>query len=257
MEILYSNLINTTTQLSVGSNSDIVSNLFNPDKFLQYFSDGFDDDNTTASITIAFESTQTVDRIALLEHNLESFNLFYNGLTANSLALTGPTTVANYVSNTADDTYIQLSAPIFCTSLTLDMRKTIVANAEKAVGLLLVSSVRLTFDRTPNASSYVPEIEPKQIVHQMSDGGTRLHTVRQKLRAKFKLSYITDTFRDSLRDLYNAQTSFVFVPFGTGTSWDGIIFDAVWAGPFDFYRYSDDAAGAGFTGSFDFRETSS
>jgi hypothetical protein len=256
MELLYQNLINTTTQLAVGSNSDIVSNLFNPDKFLQYFTDGFNSDATTASLTVTFDSTQTVDRIALLEHNLESFNIFYNGLTANSIALSGPTTVANFISNTAEDTYLQLSAPIFCTSLTLDMRTTIDANAEKAIGFMLLSSVRLDFSRIPNSTGYVPTIEPKQIVHQMSDGGSRVHTVRQKWHARLKLSLITEAFRNQLRDIYDAQDANVFVPFGTGTSWDGILFEAVWIGSFDFYRYGQDAATAGFNGSIDLRETS-
>jgi hypothetical protein len=257
MELLYPNLINTTTQLAVGSNSDIISNLFNPDKFLQYFTDGYNSDATTASITITFSATQTIDRIAMLEHNLESFNVFYNGLTANSLALSGPTTVANFVSNTAQDTYLQLSAPIYCTSLTLDMRTTLVANAEKAIGLLLLSSVNVTFDRPPSANSYVPGIEPKQIVHVLSDGGTRVHTVRQKWHAKFKLGYVTESFRNTLRDVYDSHDPFVFVPFGTGTSWDGIAFEAVWVGPFDFYKYSNNNVAAGYSGSFDFRETAS
>ncbi len=255
MEILFRNLITTTTMMSVASNSDILENVFNPDKFLQYFTDGYADDATTTSIVIDFGATQTVSRIAMLEHNLESFRFFYDGLTANTFALSGPTTTADINSNTATDTYLQISSEIQCRTVTLDMRKTISANAEKAIGFLHISSVNLDFSRVPNASGYIPSLEPKQIVHTLSDGGTRVHTVRQKWKTKIKLAYVDSTVRDGLRQIYDEQAAFVYVPFGTGTAWDGILFEAVWVGPFDFYRYSDDAATAGFSGTMEFRET--
>ena len=257
MELLEPNLVNTTTQITVGSNTALAANLFNPDRVLQYFTDGFASDATTASVTIAFDATQTISRIALLEHNLESFNLYYNGATANTIAITGPTTVANFVSNAASDLFLQLSTPINCTSLTLDLRTTITANAEKAIGLLVLTAVELDFARIPNASGYVPSLDPKQITHTLSDGGVRVHSVRDKWKAKVKLGNITEDFRDDLRAVYDQHSPFIFVPFGTYTGWDGILFESVWVGAFDFYRFSDNAPDVGFSGTIDLRETAS
>lgn len=39
MEFLRANLINTTTQITVNSNTTLVSNIFNRDPFYQYYSD--------------------------------------------------------------------------------------------------------------------------------------------------------------------------------------------------------------------------
>lgn len=257
MELLKANFLDTTTQIAVQSNSALAANLFNPDRALQYFSDGYADDLTTTSITISFDQTQTISRIALLEHNLKEFSLFYNGATANSIALSGPTTTASFNANSLTSHYLQLSAPIYATSLTLDLKKTISANSEKAIGHLVLSDQELDFARIPNSSGYTPSLDPKQIVHTLSDGGTRIHAVRDKWKAKLKFSHVTETIRDQFRDVYDQHVPFIFVPFGTHTSWDGILFECVWVGAFNFYRFSDNAANAGFSGDIDLRETPS
>ena len=47
----------------------------------------------------------------------------------------------------------------------------------------------------------------------------------------------------------------MFCPFGTTTSWDAILFESVWTGPFDFYEYSDNASSSGFSGKITLKET--
>jgi|GEM_PF-5256337 len=253
MEFLKQNLINTTTQISLGSNTSLAENLFNPDRALQYFTDGFANDATTASITIRFDATQTVSRIALLEHNLESFRIYYNGATANTFNITGLTTASDFLSNTSDNLYLK-ATPVDCTSVTIDMRTTITANTEKAIGHLVLSSLELEFPN-PNAAGYNPVLAPKQIVHQLSDGGTRIHVVREKWEAKLKFNSVTESERNSFRAVYDQYNPWLFVPFGTHTSWDGILFEAVWTNPFNFYRFVDENMNAGFRGDIDLKET--
>lgn len=255
MELLSANFINTTTQIAVSSNSATSNYLFNPDLQLQYQTDGFADDLTQTTIRINFDSTLTIDRIALLEHNLRSFQIYYNGATANLLTISGPTTTTNFTTNSQTSHYLTLPTPLACTSLSFDVKKTIVANAEKAIGFLMISAQELDFTRIPNAAGYTPSLEPKQIVHQMSDGGTRVHSVRDKWKIKLKLAHVDSTMRDDLRTVYNSHENFMFAPWGTHTGWDGILFECVWVGPFSFYKYSDNAATAGFTGDIEFRET--
>lgn len=256
MELLHANYINTTTQIGVQSNTALAANIMNPDITRAYFSNGYNSDSTTTTLTISFSVTTTISRIALIEHNLKSFLIYYNGATANTFSLTGPTTTSNFTTNSLTSHYLQVTgSAVNVTSVSIDMKSTIVSNGEKSIGFLALSSVELDFSHIPNSDGYTPIVEPKQIVHQMSDGGTRVLNVLEKKKAKLKLEYVTESFRDSLRSIYDQDTSYLFVPFGTHTSWDQIIFEAVWVGPFDFYKYADDNSGAGFSGQIDLRET--
>lgn len=256
MELLKPNYIQTTTGFTVDSNTVTAAYLFDRDPSFQYISSGYANDATTTSIRINFNETLTVSRIALLEHDLKEFRIFYNGVTANTFALstTAGTTVSHWVTNSATSMYLACT-PVACTSVTLDMRGTISANQEKAIGYLVVSQERAEFTRLPSSKDYKPAIEPMQVVHKMSDGGTRLQTISDKWKVDIQLDYVDQTFRDLLYTIWRLRDEHIFVPFGTGTSWDGLIFPCVWEGAFEFYRYSDNSPGAGFAGTIRLRET--
>lgn len=254
MEFLSKTLINTTTQIVVNSNTLTAEYLMDPNVRRQYVSELFNNDLTTTTITINFDSTQTVDRIALMEHNIKAMNIFYNGATANAFALTNPTTTSQFTNNSATNLYLACT-PVNCTSVTFDLKSTIIADSEKAVGFLYVGANELTFPRIPNSSSYTPIRDPKEFNHELSDGGFRRHVVETKWQVKLKLQYITESFRNDLLDVYDDNEPKVFVPFGTGTSWDGILFECNWLGNFDAYKYSDDAVDAGYSVSIDLKET--
>jgi len=255
MEFLSANSFDTTTAITVNSGTITVESLLDPNIRRPYVSDGFADDSTTTTITISFEQTTTVDRLAILGHNVKALDIFYNGATANTFALSGPTTVSQFVSNSATSLYLMVSTPVDCTSVTFDLKSTIVANSEKSVGYLYIGVNQFTFPRIPNASGYTPTWKAKELVHELSDGGTRRHLIRNKWEVRIKLKYIEESFRDSLKDIYDLNEPLTFVPFGTGTAWDGILFEANWIGAFDFYKYSDDAEAAGFTGNIQLKET--
>jgi len=256
MEFINQNFINTTTQIAVNSNTTLVANIFNRDQVLQYISSGFADDNTTATATISFGSTLTVDRIGLLAHNLKGFTIFFNGVTANAFAMstTSDTSTTDYSSNSESSQYFTVT-PQACTSVSIDMKSTQDANIDKALGLFLVTDKNLVFERVASAKNYKPNLDPKNIVHKLSDGGTRVHVVQDMWKFQVKYKFITTAFRDSLRTVYSRHTPFIFVPFGTTSSWDGIAQEVVWTGAFKFYQFSDNAATAGFSGSIDLKET--
>lgn len=257
MELIKQNFINTTTQFVVNSNTSTVGNIFLRDTRFQYASDTFDDDNTTVSMTINFDVTTTVDRIAVVEHNLKAFTFFYNGATANTFSLDAgsDTTTSDFSANSETSIYLRFT-PVDCTSLTLDMKSTIVANQNKTIGYMAYSQLRTNFGgRVPSANNYDTTIEPKQVVHKLSDGGIRIQTVDQKFRSRISLQYVTTSIRDELKSVYDEHLEMIYVPFGTSTAWDEVVFPCVWAGGFNFYRYSDSASEAGFSGSIDLRET--
>ncbi len=257
-EFLKANYCNTTTQFVVNSNTDTVSNVLNPDQRIQYYSDGFNNDSTTVSMTISFDETMTVSRLSLKEINLKKFNIYYNGATANAFALTttGSTIASQFINNSETSLYLRC-ASVDCTSVTIDMYSTQAANSDKAIGYLVISDTLLSLQRTPSSQNYTPKIDPEQVVHAMSDGGVRIHTVKDKHTADLKFKYISRDFRDDLKDVYDSRAPFMFCPLGTTTSWDETLFECVWPGNFDFFKFSDDAAASGFSGTVTLKETSS
>ena len=256
MEFLSANLINTTTQIAVASNTSTVSNIFNRDSYFQYYTDGMNSDLTTTSITITFDSTTTISRLALIDINLKEFSIFYNGATANSISLTttGSTVTSSFTGNAENKMYLRFSS-LAVSSITIDMKKTITANEEKRVGLLYIGDLYLSMERVPEAAGYKPRKNPKQVVHALSDGGTRIHNIRRKWSIDINLDYVGSTLRDDLEEIYELREPFQFCPWGTMTSWDGIFFEAVWPGTFDFYEYSDNASVSGYSGKISLRET--
>ncbi|HLB42009.1 MAG TPA: hypothetical protein VJN02_03980 [Gammaproteobacteria bacterium] len=255
MDFIKSNFLNTTTQITVNSNTGTVSNLFNRDIYYQYFSDGLNNDLTNSSITITFAATTSVSRIAIMDTNARQFNLFYNGLTANSFALSGAhTTASQFTTNDQEFLYLKFST-LAVSSITLDILTTQTANQEKRVGLFVASDLYLTLTHIPDASGFKPRRDPKQIVHKLSDGGMRIHNVRKKWSHDISLDNLSQSLTTSLETIFDLQDPFMFCPFGTSTSWDKVLYEAVWEGDFDFYEYSDNATVSGFSGAIRLRET--
>lgn len=255
MEFIEQNYLNTTTMLTLNSNTTLANYLFNPDPYYNYVSSGLNDDTTSMSITITFSSTSPVSRISLKDINLKEFKIFYDGVTANTFAITGAnTTTCDYTANSDTSLYFRCST-VQCSSITLDAKKTMIANQEKVIGLFVASDLLYSLAIIPSAQNYKPVLNQKQIVHTLSDGGTRIHNVRSKFSFGISLNYLQETDRDSLKSIYNRSNPFMFCPFGTTTSWDGILFESVWTGPFDFYEYSDNASSSGFSGKITLKET--
>ncbi len=255
MEFLSQNIINTTTQLSVTSNTATAVNIFSPDPYFQYYTDGCADDSLTASVTVTFDETTSVDRIALVDTNLKEFRIFYNGLTASTFNFDGVTTSSSFNANAETNMYLRPVTPVNCTSITIDMKKTITPNQEKRIGFLYLGNLVYETDRTPSASNYKPKVDPKQIMHTLSDGGVRINRIRNKWSVTIKYDHIELEERNAFRAIYDRVDPFVFCAFGTYTSWDAILFEANWVNDFDFYEYSDDAASAGFSGGISLKET--
>jgi len=257
MEFLNKSFLQTSTQIAVGSNSLLADRIMSRDATKQYFSSGYNSDSLTASITITFDTTQSVSRLALAGLNLKEFSIFYNGVTANTFALTstGATTTSSWNANSETAMFLTCTPVTNVTSITIDMKKTQVANVEKSIGYLYIGSQLLDFERIPAASQFTPKIDSEEIVHKMSDGGTKINVKDRKHVVDIKFKYVSRTFRDSLYDVYTTDDEFAFVAFPTTTAWDEIMFPCVWEGDFDFHKYSDNNPGAGFDGMIRLRET--
>jgi len=257
MQFLKKNFIETTTSIVVNSNTGTVSNILDRDLTYQYLSSGFDDDTTTTTMTINFSETMTVSRIAIMGTNVKEFNIFYDGVTANTFALTSTsdTTTSQWSSNSETAMFLQFTA-VDCTSVSFDFKATQEANNDKAVGYLLVSQEHITFDRIPNAFNYSPTLRPTNVVHNLSDGGTRIQTLDEKRYLRMAFNFIDDTFKAKLKSVYDLHEEIVFVAFGTTSSWDEQLFPCVWVNGFEFERFSDNAKNSGYSGSIEIKESS-
>jgi len=256
MELIKSNFINTTTQLAVDSNTLASKNIFNRDLVFQYVSDGFADDLTTTSLIVTFDTATSIDRIAILGHNLKSYDIFFDGVTANTFSFTtASSTITSQFSTNSETSQYFFTTPQTVTSITIDMKETISADVEKAIGLLVLSEQRLDFERIASAKNYRPTVDSKQVIHKLSDGGVRLHQIADKFKARIKYKHITEQFRNDLKSVFDDHVPVIFVPFGTATSWDLVFFDAIWEKDFDFFKFSDNAVGSGFSGTINLTET--
>lgn len=255
MELLKPNYINTTTAIVVNSNTTTAEYMMNPDVTFQYVSSGLNDDNTNATIRINFSETLTVSRIGLLGINTKEMSLYHSGLTASAFTvLSGATTSSKWTANSETGLYLQVT-PVACTSVSLDMKKTMVANMEKAIGYFVISQERLDFTRIPSAKNYNPMNAAEEVVHYLSDGNVRIQTIANRWSFDVRLEYISTALRDSLFSIYKLHAGHIFVPFGTTTAWDAIMVPVVWESPFNFFKHSDNAVGTGFEGSLKLRET--
>lgn len=255
MEFINANYFDTTTQLTISSGTLTASYLLSRDLTRQYSTDGFNNDLTTASITFTFDSTQTVSRIALMEMNLKSFTIFYNGSTANTFSFTtAHTTTSDFSTNSETSMYFTCST-IQCSSITIDMKTTQTANAEKAIGYAVFSDLKLDFDKLPDSKGYKPMVNSKEVVHKLADGRERVNVIDRKYGADLSLKNITETFRDSLWTVYKSRADMMFCAFGTSTGWDQIFFPCAWQGSFDFYMYANNNPSAGYDGKIKLRES--
>ena len=257
MEFLNRNYIQTTTSVVVNSNTTTVENLLLRDIRFQYISDGFSNDATISTMRINFDETLSVSRIALVGHNLKSFTIFYNGLTANTFSLTSTGSTISSDFSTNSETSIYLSAtPVDCTSVSIDMKSTILPNQDKAIGYLVISRVLSNLGgRVPSAQRYKPLIRPKEYLHELSDGSFRKQVIEEKHSANIQLDFVTESTRDEIKTVFDLHEDFIFVAFPTTTSWDKIIFPCIWTGDFNFYEATDNAISAGFVGTMKLLET--
>lgn len=255
MEFLLQNYINTTTQITVTNNTGVASNIFNRDKYAQFYTDGDNFDTTTTTFTFTFDATTSVSRIAILDHNLREYTIFYNGATANTFSFSGGATASSSFSSNSETSQYFRCTTALVSSVTINMKKTMTANQEKLVGLFIISDTLLVMDQIPDSGGYDPKWVTKETVHVLADGGMRVQKISNKWSANLTLDYVNQTLRNNLKDVYDLRTPFIFCPFGTSTSFDGNIFEAIWVGDFDFYEYSDNAVSAGFSGSIRLRET--
>lgn len=241
MVFLRPNKLDTSTMIKVdAANTLTISYAFDRDKNTKWKTVGYGT-STSTIFSIEFNTATAIDKFYLQNHNLKQFRVFYNSTTSNTL-----TPNISETTNSATSNYYSF-ATITVTSLQLQLDRAVTADTEKQFGEIYVGSLMLAFERNPNAASYKPLVDRQQVVHKMPNGGVTQFIVANKFKADISWKYLTESFYNSLLNIYETGTAIHFVPFPTTTSWDAKAYECLWTNDFDF-KHSDSNKDAGFGG---------
>jgi len=251
MEFLGPNLVLTTTVFTTttANFTGTVVNFFDRNLQLEWSPSGFTT-NTSAVISIYFGTNTVVSHVLLQNHNLRQFQIFYNSLTANTF-----TPAISETTNSATSSYYSF-ASITVQSIHLQIDRSISNDSERSVGEWVLSNRQVPFVINPSIQNYKAQLFRKQIRHEMPDGGAKLFNLKDKFRAKLSWAFITEAFKLDLFDAFEDNEALYFVPFPTTTLWDGIAYEVVIVGPFDF-NYGSNVRATGWKGSLSIEETPS
>ncbi len=246
MEFLGRNLVTTSTMIKVDSNTDLSTYMIDRNRRLGWSSNGYTGSTQTV-ISLEFGTPTVISHVMLQNHNLKDFRIFYNSVTANSLLVVS--------SNSQTSTYLSVNS-ITVSSVQIQIDAPMVAGADRQVGELIIAERQLQFERNPSIEAWDQSIFRKQIEHEMPDGGTVVFNIKDKYRADIAWQFITETFRNQLRSVFDSGNPVYFLPRPTSTSWDGDAYEVVWVGGFNFY-FSDNEPSVGYSGSLTLKETPS
>lgn len=244
MELLKQNFLNTTTMVTCDSGTGTVSALFDRNPAVDYNTDGYGS-NTSTILSVVFDAPTVVSNVSMQNINLKNFRIFYDSTTANSLAV---------VSQNSHTSYYLSFASVTVNSINIQMDSAMAADTEKSIGELIVTERRVQFERNPSANNYNPELKKTRVKHVMPDGGVSIYYIADKFKTTLKWKYVTDTFRETLYDVFAEALPLYFIPFPTATSWDGRAYEVVWTNDFDF-TYDENSKTQGQGGAITLEET--
>jgi hypothetical protein len=251
MEFLRQNLLNTTTMITTTANNGVGTFAYAYDRNvrLKYTTVGYNS-STVSGFSVKFSSTTPVSHILIQNHNLRQFRVYYDSVTANSLAVV--------TNNSATSTYISFATvSVANIEIEMELQQTSGApasNTEKMFGEIIIGDRLLVFERNPSYDNWNPTWMRKQIVHEMPDGGVKVFQIQDKFQANLQWHYVTQSFRDNLYTLWSSANSMYFVPFPTTSAWDGRAYEIAWLGDFNF-TYEENSKTQGFMGNVMLRET--
>lgn len=258
MEFIYSSYLNTTTMIDVNNGTSSVQYLYDRNASNQYQSSGDNSDLTTTTITINFTAAKTLSRIALQNINWKGFNIYYNSATANRLTLSNAeTSTSIWTSNSATNLYLMFTTITSVDSVSFEITTTMAANEEKKCGEMWLTTDITTLERNPSSKGYKVKLDRTEYVHNMSDGGTVAYVIGDKYASDVKLDFVSSAQSEYLYDIYTDRGPSVFVPAPTGTGWKNQIYEVNWIGDWDFYEYTDNYRGNGYSGTIRMKETPS
>ncbi|MCP4586762.1 hypothetical protein [Pseudoalteromonas sp.] len=262
MEVHYKNYFNTTTLCDPNTGTDTVANLIDRNKTTQYSSSGKNDDTAGVTIAVEFLSSRNINRICLQNINLKGFKIYYSSNSANTidnLTSTCETSTSQWSENSSTSMYLIFPTTAM-TSVFIVATTTMIANQEKKIGQIWCDQTYLKFENNPSYKNYkVTPGDAKEHTHEMVGGGWTNYRLGKYFKADIKMQYQSASMTSDFNDLHDEKSSFVFVPYPTGSSWFNYdyegIFECNWIGNFDFAPSQDNFVQTGYNGKIKLRET--
>jgi|6_EtaG_2_1085325.scaffolds.fasta_scaffold00880_15 L-rhamnose mutarotase len=254
MEIKKANFINTTTALTVDSNSTTVVNMIDGNRDTEYASNGYSG-ATATNIIMTFSTPTVISRIYLVDHNLKDYSIFYDETTTNTFTLTGySTSTIAYTGNSETSQYFVVSSQTVST-VYLRANEAMTASAEKVIADYYIGDLYHRFTQNPSADQYDPRINETSFNHKMSDGGTVRYFLADKFKASIQIPFVSSADRLELKTAYKSRNPLQFTPLPTESDWGGDTYEVNWVNGFPFQKFTSNIIGNGFTGQIDFEET--
>jgi hypothetical protein len=241
--------------MSVTSGTSSCANIFDRKADTYFQSSGQNDDTTATTIRVEFAASKSFNRIVLENINWKSFKIYHSSNTANVFTLVNnATTSSDWVTNSETNMFLEFTT-VTAAIITLVATTTIVANSEKKCAGLWFLNRAHVFTENPDASGYDPTIKQIKYQHEMSDGGVTVYFVSDTYKSKIKRKYVDTSEYTTLKALYDDDDPLVFIPFPTGTGWDGKIWECNWTNDFEFMQYQHNVKGLGYQGAMTLEET--
>jgi len=231
--------------ISMTANTSTFINLIDADRTTQWTSGAGWDANTSVVLNFTFTASKNVSRLAIRNHNIGGFRIFYDGVTANVF-----TPDINHASNTSDDLYFEVATQAV-SSVQIQIDTTYPLNAQRAIGEVYIGGERIVFSANPTYENYNPIQYRKGQELELSDGGMVSVYVDEKFRADITLPFVSPTVRDNFKTQWDRHEEFYFIPWAvdgitSASQWDGQMEKVIWAGDFDGYRLSSNTPANGY-----------
>lgn len=200
-KVFYKNyLVDYGNAITVLSGSTSVSNMYDFDRNTRWASSG-SNDTTTEYIEIEFETSQSINRIMLLNMNWKEFTIQYdnagwqNFTNVYSYKSDSPASSINITTNSDVARYFEFDA-VTTSKIRIEILKTITANQEKYLYELYIGKEIGTFidDITSKPNDYGAIASYKRAQYlEKSNGGLIKIERADKYQAKVNLKQIWDT----------------------------------------------------------------
>lgn len=208
---------------------------------------------------LSFTSSIVFDLIIIRNVSFSNASSFYVAkdlsTVTSALSIILDTATAYWNTLPTGTSFIKLQSATSATVLFFN-GAVLVTGTSAAISLseVYIGLLQHEFTDNPAAGDYKPKFDRTEYKHKMSDGGTATYVIQDNFSADVKLKYVSSTDRNALKTIYQTQEPIVFIPFPTGTGWDGEIYEVNWVDDFDL-GFTDNYTGNGYNIKMKLEET--
>lgn len=205
---------NNTDEINASTGDGVVENAFDYTNSTKWESSG-SDDTTAEYIDVIFQDadgnkvTRSIDRMIVINNNLKAFKLQKNNW--NGIDWDGWVDVSGTeFTNNSDSTVVVTITEFSTHRVRLYMTTTQVADEEKELDQFIVT--QSIYESTMPMDVYNIKYKSKTLIQRLYDGTAQKIHHYTKYAATVEFRQITQTELDALKDIYDDQVAFLFMP---------------------------------------------